>query len=117
MDENYILRQEYSEFSKRIDDENHRQNRRIEVLEENVKEIHSLTVSMERMAVNMENMLAAIERQGTLIEKQNSRIDRMEQEPAGRWKGIKSKAIDTAVAVIITALVVGAVILAAQYVK
>lgn len=45
---------------------------RINKLEENVKEIHKLTVSMERMAANMENMLDAIERQGRLIEKQTS---------------------------------------------
>lgn len=112
-----ITRQEHEEFARRQDSENERQNKRIAELEENVKEIHSLTVSVERMAVNMENMLAAIERQGNLIEKQNDRIDKIEEEPAGRWKGIKSKAADTAVNVIITAIVIGLVALVAQYVR
>lgn len=106
MDGNYIARSEHDEFTKRIDAENNRQNRRISALEENVKEIHSLTVSVERMAVNMENMLNAIERQGNLIEKQNERIDDIEKEPAKDYKGIKMEIVKT----IISALVGGAVV-------
>lgn len=109
--DNYILRKEHEEFAKRIDEENTRQNRRISVLEENVKEIHSLTVSVERMAVNMENMLNAIERQGTLIEKQNERIDRIEDEPAKDYKQIKMDIIKTVVSGIIGAAVVAIVAL------
>lgn len=117
MEGNFLSVQEHKEFARRIDDENTRQNRRLSALEENVKEIHGLTVSVERMAVNMENMLAAIERQGNLIEKQNGRIDEIEREPAGQWSGIKKKAIETAVTVIVTALTIGAVALIAQYIK
>lgn len=120
----YITREVHEEFARRMDAENkrlaeedRRQNRRIGELEENVKEIHKLTVSMERMSANMQSMLEAIERQGNLIEKQTSRIDEMEKEPAGRWKGIKNKAVDTAVNVIITALVIGAAVWVVQYIK
>lgn len=70
----------HNEFARRIDEENTRQNRRISALEESLKEIHDLTVSMERMAVNMENMLMAIDRQGNLIEKQNNRIDEQNEK-------------------------------------
>ena len=122
--EDAFTRQEHKEFAlrmesehKRLAEEDKRQNNRIDELEENVKEIHKLTVSMERMSANMQSMLEAIERQGNLIEKQTSRIDDMEREPAGRWKGIKNKAVDTAVNVIITALVIGLFALAAQYIK
>lgn len=122
--EEYISRKEHEEFSQRMEsehrrlsEEDKRQNHRIDELEESVKEIHKLTVSMERMSANMQSMLEAIERQGNLIEKQTIRIDNMEQEPAGQWKGIKNKAVDTAVNVIITALVIGLLLLAAQYIK
>lgn len=124
MDGNYITRPEHEEFAgrmksehERLAEEDRRQNHRIDELEENVKEIHKLTVSMERMSANMQSMLEAIERQGNLIEKQTSRIDDMEREPAGRWKGIKNKAVDTAVNVIITAIVIGLFYLAAQYIR
>lgn len=104
--EDMITRKEHEEFSRRIDDENTRQNRRIAMLEENVKEIHGLTVSVERMAVNMENMLAAIERQGTLIEKQNDRIDNIEREPAKDHKEIKMEIIKTIISALVGAAVV-----------
>lgn len=119
-----ILRGEYEEFknlmeseNQRLAEEDKRQNARIAELEENVKEIHKLTVSMERMSANMQSMLEAIERQGTLIEKQTIRIDEIEKEPVGQWQRIKKKAIDTAVTVIVTALTIGLVALIAQYAK
>lgn len=57
MDGNYITRQEHEEFARRQDAENERQNRRIQLLEDNVRQINALTVSIEKMAVSMENML------------------------------------------------------------
>lgn len=105
--EDTITRKEHEEFARRIEEENVRQNHRISALEDNVKEIHGLTVSVERMAVNMENMLNAIERQGNLIEKQNERIDKIEEEPANDYKQIKM-AIITAIISAVVGTVVGA---------
>ena len=116
MDGDYITRQEHDEFARRIeaegkrrDDENKRQNSRIGTLEENIKEIHGLTVSVERMAENMENMLAAIERQGNLLEKQNSRIDEIEKEPAKDSKQLKMAVITSVITTVVGAII-GAVL-------
>lgn len=109
MDGNYITREVHEEFARRIDEENTRQNRRLSALEDNVKEIHGLTVSVERMAVNMENMLGAIQRQGNLIEKQNNRIDEIEKEPAKDSKQLKM-AIITSVVTTIVGAIIGAVL-------
>ena len=116
MDGNYITREVHEEFARRMEaenqrlgDEDKRQNRRISALEENVKEIHGLTVSMERMAVNMENMLLAIERQGNLIEKQNSRIDEIEKEPAKDSRQLKMAVITSVITTVVGA-VIGAVL-------
>ena len=49
--EDMITRKEHEEFSKRIDEENHRQNRRIEALEESVKQISELTTTRKEQAV------------------------------------------------------------------
>ena len=46
-----ITRAEYEEYQKRIEDEDHRQNKRIEQLEENTKQINALTVSIEKLAL------------------------------------------------------------------
>lgn len=109
--ENFVTLEVHKEFARRQDEENTRQNHRISALEENVKEIHSLTLSVERMAVNMENMLNAIERQGNLIEKQNERIDRIEEEPAKDYKQIKLDIIKTVIGGIVGAAVVAIIAL------
>lgn len=45
--EDPITRAEYEEYQKRMEQEDHRQNRRIEQLEETTKQINALTVSIE----------------------------------------------------------------------
>ena len=52
----YVGREEHTEFARRIQEEEHRQNRRIELLEESVKQNTALTLSVEKLANNMENM-------------------------------------------------------------
>ena len=47
MDDPYISRAEHEEFSRRLAEENKRQDKRIEMLEENVREMRALTNSVE----------------------------------------------------------------------
>lgn len=98
--EDFIRRQEHEEFARRQDEENKRQNRRIDALEKVTGQINALTVSVEKMAINMENMLSAIERQGNLIEEQNERMDDFEREPAKDYKQIKMLVITTIIGAI-----------------
>ena len=65
--DNYITRQEHDEFARRQDAENERQNRRISLLEDNVRQINALTVSVEKMAVNMGNMLEEQKKQNIIL--------------------------------------------------
>ena len=92
--EDMITRKEHEEFSKRIDEENHRQNRRIEALEESVKQISELTATVKEQAVNMKNML-------TEQEKQGARLAKMENKDGEMWR--------TAISHVLTAII-GAVI-------
>ena len=64
----YVGREEHTEFAKRIEDEQHRQNRRIELLEEAVKQNTALTVSVERLANSMKNMANEQIKQGERLE-------------------------------------------------
>ena len=99
MEGNYITKEVHDEFARRmeaenqrLEDEDKRQNRRISALEENVKEIHGLTVSM-----------------GNLIEKQNSRIDEIEKEPAKDSKQLKMAVITSVITTVVGAII-GAVL-------
>ena len=92
--EGYIRRDEHQEFAKRMEEENHRQNKRLDVLESTVKDVHSLTVSVEKLAVSMESMLKEQESQG-------KRLKELESRDGEMWRKV--------LGLIITALVSGAV--------
>ena len=63
-----ITRAEHEEFRRRLEEENQRQDKRIALLEENVREMGALTTSVERLAVSMESMVKEQEKQGNRLE-------------------------------------------------
>ncbi len=102
MDGNYITRSEHKEFALRIDAENERQNRRIQLLEENVMQINDLTISVREMAVSMNNMMVEQKDQG-------ERLKLLEKEPAETSRQIKI-AIITSVVSTVVGVAIGAVL-------
>jgi len=73
-----ITRAEHEEFRKRLEADNKRQDRRIEILEENTKRLETLNTSIEKLAVNMENMLREQMKQGERLEQLESRNEATE---------------------------------------
>lgn len=63
-----ITRAEHEEFRRRIEEENKRQDRRLELLEHTVQQISDLTTSVEKLAISMEGMLREQEKQGRRLE-------------------------------------------------
>ena len=68
-----ITRAEHEEFRRRLEEENQRQDKRIALLEENTKQIGSLTVSVEKLAQSIELMVKEQEKQGRRLEVLESR--------------------------------------------
>lgn len=97
-----ISRAEHSEFCKRIEEENNRQNHRISILEESVRQIGNLTVSVEKLATSMENMVKEQEKQG-------KRLEKLENVPVKNWNTIKV-AILSAVGTAIGAAIIAAIV-------
>ena len=93
-----ISRAEHEEFRRRIEAEEHRQNRRLEELEETVRQIQALTISVERMAVSMQAMADEQRRQG-------ERLDQLEAEPGKAWKSLRAGLIGAVAAAVGAALV------------
>lgn len=81
--DDYVTRAEHEEFRKRLDAENNRQNRRIELLEKNGQQIQTLVTSVEKLALNMENMLKEQERQGERLEELEGRDGEMWRKVTG----------------------------------
>ncbi len=78
-----ITRAEHEEFRRRIEEENKRQDRRIELLEENAKRLETLNTSIEKLAVNMESMLKEQLMQGKRLEILESRDGKMWRKAVG----------------------------------
>lgn len=74
----FVTEKEFNLATKRIDDENHRQNERLQALENNYSVVNQLSIHMERLASNMEAMAKELARQGT-------KLNEMEMKPAQRW--------------------------------
>ena len=90
MDGDYISREEHNEFrrsmdaeNKRLEDENNRQNHRLEILEETVKQVASISTSVEKLALNMVNMLKEQVSQGKRLEMLESRDGDMWRKAVG----------------------------------
>lgn len=108
MDE-YWSRHEQEQYAQRMEDEHHRQNRRIGILEENYKQLTELTLCVKTQTMTLDNISKKVDKQGEQIEK-------IVNEPINQAQRVKEKAIDTAVGIIVGALVVGVVLLVAQYI-
>lgn len=93
-DKEYITRLEFEERGKRIDDENNRQNHRIDRLEKMSEQLTDMAASIKTMAVTMQGMQREQERQG-------QRLEKIEQEPADNW----NKLVYTVIAMLATAAV------------
>ena len=78
-----ITRAEHEEFRKRLEEENKRQDKRIELLEENVREMGALTTSVEKLAQSMECMVKEQEKQGKRLEVLEGRDGEMWRKVVG----------------------------------
>lgn len=89
-----ISRAEHEEFSRRMEDWNRRQDKRLELLEENVREIGTLTASVEKLALSVQSMVKEQERQGR-------RLETLEGRDGAKWRKLMGY--------IVSALAAGAV--------
>ncbi len=78
--EAFITRQEHEEFvrrmeseNQRLEDEDSRQNKRLDLIEKDVREMSALATSVEKLATNMEGMVKVQEQQGKRLETLESR--------------------------------------------
>ena len=93
MDE-FVSRVEYDERMKRIEDEDNRQNHRIDKLETITDQIADMAASIKAMVVTMQGMQKEQEEQG-------KRLSEIEKKPADNW----DKLVYSIIAMIATAAV------------
>lgn len=86
-----VLRTEFDATIRRFEDEDHRQNRRLDMLEESLKKLNDLTITVGKMAVSLETMTKQLERQA-------QQLTEIEKTPASRWNMVVSAVIGALVA-------------------
>lgn len=89
-----ISRAEHEEFSRRIEDWERRQDKRLELLEENVREIGALTTSVEKLAQSVESMVKEQERQG-------DRLEALEGRDGEKWRKVVGYAASALVGILV----------------
>lgn len=92
MDE--MTRSEIELLIGRVNDENARQNKRLDRLEEQGEKLTELIASVREIALSIKSMQEELTKQGT-------RLEKIEQEPADNWRGV----VKTVVTVLLTAAI------------
>lgn len=98
-----ISRAEHTEFVKRMEEENRRQNHRLDTMEKSIETFREIVGSVNKLADNMKDMADELANQG-------KRIEVIEKKPADNWNTIV-KSILTNFGATIAALIVGALVL------
>lgn len=94
MDSSYLMKEVHEEFSSRMEEEHKRQNKRIELLEESVRQMSALTLSVEKLAVNMENMLKNQESQDT-------RLESLESKDGEMWRKVTGYIVTAVIGIVV----------------
>ena len=89
-----ITRAEHEEFAKRIEENKTRTDRRLELLEESMRQFNNLAISVEKLATNMEQM-------ATEQKQQNDKLEKLEGRDGERWRSIVGYAITAIVGILI----------------
>lgn len=100
MEPTYVTKEVHDEFAKRIEEENTRQNHRIQNLEAGQQQINELISSVKVLAVNMETMAKEQAKQG-------ERLEAIEAKPEKRWETVITCVITGIVGAIVGAFVAG----------
>ena len=89
-----ITRAEHEEFCRRMEDEHHRLNKRMELLESNVKQIGDLNVSVANLASSMNRMLEEQKKQG-------ERLEVIENRDGEMWRKVTGYVITAVIGIIV----------------
>ena len=89
-----ISRAEHEEFRRRLEEENRRQDKRIELLEDNMRELNSLTASVGKLATSIESMVKEQEKQG-------KRLETLEGRDGELWRKVVGYVVTAVVGIVL----------------
>ena len=94
MEDRFLLRREYEEFSKRMEDEHDRMKARIKNLEVMNKQINDLIIATNEIAVSVKNLTEAQKAQST-------RLESLEAQDGEKWRKLVGYLITSVIGIIL----------------
>lgn len=101
MSDEFVRKDVFEEHTKRMEEEDNRQNHRITKLELAIESISSIATSVERLATNMEHMVREQARQGENLNDQSERIRKLEDRDGEIWRKVVSHIVISVVSIVI----------------
>ena len=89
-----ISRAEHEEFRRRLEEENRRQDKRIELLEDNIRELNQPTASVGKLATSVESMVKEQEKQG-------KRLETLEDRDGAMWRKVVAYGATAVIGIVI----------------
>ncbi len=89
-----ISRAEHEEFCRRMEEHLHRQDKRLEQLDVDVRKTQDIAVAVERLAISMENMVEEQKRQG-------SRLGVLESRDGEMWRKVAGYIVTAVVGIVV----------------
>lgn len=90
----YMTVVQHEEYAKRMDDEHKRQNKRIDKLEENQRQINDLTLSVKELALSVKSL--AEEKKD-----HDDRIEALENRDGEKWRDATKTVMTVVIGIII----------------
>lgn len=101
MSDEFVRKDVFEEHTKRMEEEDSRQNHRITKLELAIEQISSIATSVERLATNMEHMVREQARQGENLNDQSERIRKLEDRDGEMWRKVVSHIVISVISIVI----------------
>lgn len=94
MDSTPITRAEHEEFCKRVEAEDHRQNERLEILEEQTRQFTDLVLSVRELAQSVKQLAETQKVQG-------EKLDELENRDGEMWRKVSGYVITSIVGLVV----------------
>lgn len=94
MDSTPITRAEHEEFCKRVEAEDNRQNKRLEILEEQTKQFTDLVLSVRELAQSVKQLAEIQKAQG-------EKLDELESRDGEMWRRVSVYVITSIIGLVI----------------
>lgn len=94
MDSTPITRAEHEEFCKRVEAEEHRQNKRLEILEEQTKQFTDLVLSVRELAQSVKQLAETQKVQG-------EKLDELENRDGEMWRRVSGYVITAIIGLVL----------------